>query len=118
MRTLAIGDIHGCLTALDALLARVAPRPEDRLITLGDYVDRGPDSRGVLERLIPLFDHGRLVPLRGNHDEMMVDAHRGGDPRLWLACGGQETSRCSDCRTAKLEKITPIHAHYFLGGVS
>src|SRR5690349_19279287 len=91
MRTLAIGDIHGCLLALEALLGLVAPTPEDLLITLGDYVDRGPDSRGVLDRLVALFEQGRLIPLRGNHDEMMIDAHQGGDCRLWLVVGGAET---------------------------
>jgi serine/threonine protein phosphatase 1 len=54
MRLLAIGDIHGCLTALDALLAAVRPRDDDLLVVLGDYVDRGPESRGVLERLLEL----------------------------------------------------------------
>ena len=43
MRTLVIGDIHGCSTALRTLLAVVAPQPKDLIITLGDYVDRGPD---------------------------------------------------------------------------
>ena len=47
MRTLAVGDIHGCSTHLDALLAVVAPTPADTLVFLGDYVDRGPDSRGA-----------------------------------------------------------------------
>jgi serine/threonine protein phosphatase 1 len=91
MRTLAIGDVHGCLTALEALLAVVAPAPDDRLIALGDYVDRGPDSRGVMDRLIDLYDQGRLIALRGNHDEMMVEAHRHGDCDLWLAVGGADT---------------------------
>lgn len=92
MRTLAIGDIHGCLTALDALLAAVAPASGDRLITLGDYVDRGPDSRGVLERLIGLYDAGRLIPLRGNHDEMMMVCRTDrSERRLWLGYGGIET---------------------------
>jgi serine/threonine protein phosphatase 1 len=93
MRTLAIGDIHGCLTALDALLELVAPAADDRLVALGDYVDRGPDSKGVLNRLIPLYDQGRLIPLRGNHDEMMIDAHRRHDRGLWLSVGGVETLR-------------------------
>jgi serine/threonine protein phosphatase 1 len=91
MRTLVIGDIHGCLLALDSLLDVVAPRPEDRLITLGDYVDRGPDSAGVLNRLIALFEKGRLIPLRGNHDEMMVQARKGHGRRMWLNCGGKQT---------------------------
>jgi serine/threonine protein phosphatase 1 len=91
MRTLAVGDIHGCSIALDAVLALAAPGPDDRLITLGDYVDRGPDSRGLLDRLTTLFDAGRLIPLRGNHDQMMVNARDGKDRLLWLSCGGRQT---------------------------
>src|SRR5437870_3329448 len=92
MRTLAIGDIHGCLRAFDLLLATVCPEPDDLLVTLGDYVDRGPDSKGVLERLIDLQGRCRLVALMGNHDIMMVQARD--DPqafRNWLECGGKQT---------------------------
>jgi serine/threonine protein phosphatase 1 len=91
MRTLAIGDVHGCLTALQTLLRLVAPVDGDHVIALGDYVDRGPDSKGVLDCLIELYDVGMLVPLCGNHDEMMLEARDGGDRRLWLSCGGRET---------------------------
>lgn len=92
MRHLAIGDIHGCSQALDALLAAVAPRPDDRLITLGDYVNRGPDSRGVLDRLLSLHRAGQLIPLRGNHEQMMLEA-REGDAHLglFLNVGGDRT---------------------------
>ena len=47
-RTLAIGDIHGFLNALEALVEFVSPSSDDTLITVGDYVDRGPDSVGVI----------------------------------------------------------------------
>jgi serine/threonine protein phosphatase 1 len=90
MRLLAIGDIHGCLTALDALLDTVAPGPDDQIIALGDYVDRGPDTRGVLDRLIALQAGGRLIALRGNHDMMMLEARNGHDIG-WLAVGGKQT---------------------------
>jgi serine/threonine protein phosphatase 1 len=90
MRILAIGDIHGCSRALTALLEAVAPGPDDLLVALGDYVDRGPDSRGVLECLIPLHATGRLVALLGNHEEMMLAAREEFDD-MWLACGGQAT---------------------------
>jgi serine/threonine protein phosphatase 1 len=73
-RTIAIGDIHGCSTALQALLRAVDPRPEDLIVTLGDYVNRGPDSRGVLDRLIDLRRRSRLVSILGNHDEMQLQA--------------------------------------------
>ncbi len=92
MRILAIGDIHGCHRALAALLDAVAPQPDDLLVTLGDYVDRGPDSRGVLDHLIALHAQGQLLPLRGNHDLMMVEARQRHAPDgMWLACGGLQT---------------------------
>lgn len=92
MRTLAIGDVHGSALALDTLLAAVAPAPADRLVFLGDYVDRGPDTRGVLDRLIRVrreFPHA--VFLRGNH-ELMMTRSRGdrSECRMWLSVGGDK----------------------------
>jgi serine/threonine protein phosphatase 1 len=92
MRLLAIGDIHGCLTAFTSLLDAVAPRPEDQIIALGDYVDRGPDSRGVLDHLLALYAGGRVIALRGNHDVMMLEARSGRD-LAWLSVGGKQTLR-------------------------
>ncbi len=92
MRRLVIGDIHGCSQVLDLLLAQVQPTPEDQLITLGDYVDRGPDSRGVLDRLIRLREQLPTVHLRGNHEVMMLEARDlYGHVRHWLNSGGRET---------------------------
>jgi serine/threonine protein phosphatase 1 len=92
MRTIAIGDIHGCLRAFDTLLERVKPTAADRLITLGDYVDRGPDSAGVLDRLVEMCLAGNLVALRGNHDQMMLDArHNYGVYEAWIGYGGDTT---------------------------
>ena len=90
-RVLAIGDIHGCSRALDALLAAVEPRPDDEIVTLGDYVDRGPDSCGVIECLLKLRRQCRLVPLRGNHELMMQWAIADGTGGIWTKCGGAET---------------------------
>lgn len=91
MRTLVIGDIHGCLKALNGLLEVVRPTPEDTLIFLGDYVDRGPDSRGVLETLISLQNQTNVVCLLGNHEIMFRGAIQGLDPALWLEIGGRPT---------------------------
>ena len=74
---LAIGDIHGCSAALDALIGALAPAPDDVIITLGDYINRGPDSRRVLDRLIDLGRRCRLLPLLGNHEEMPFEALAG-----------------------------------------
>lgn len=92
-RTIAMGDIHGCLAALRTLLEMIGPRPEDTIITLGDYVDRGPDSRGVIEELIALKSKCRLVPLMGNHDEMFLEICTGqkGLIEQWLPFGGDTT---------------------------
>jgi serine/threonine protein phosphatase 1 len=72
-RTIAIGDIHGCSTALDALINAIAPGPEDVVVTLGEYINRGSDSRGVLGRLIDLGHRRRLIPQLGNHDQILLD---------------------------------------------
>jgi serine/threonine protein phosphatase 1 len=91
-RTIAIGDIHGCSAALTALLGALAPQADDTLITLGDYIDRGPDSQGVLDQLLALGRRCRLVPLLGNHEEMLLAALSGpGGLEVWLRCGGAET---------------------------
>ena len=92
-RIIAIGDIHGCLAALQALLDVIQPGGDDTIVTLGDYVDRGPDSCGVLEALMGLEKRTNLVPLLGNHDEMMLEICRGRTylPAYWLDLGGAAT---------------------------
>jgi serine/threonine protein phosphatase 1 len=91
-RYLAIGDIHGAFQALTALAAFVPFRPEDVLVTLGDYVDCGPKSAAVLDWLLAHKESGHLVALRGNHELMMLAARKGGDHlKEWLYCGGNKT---------------------------
>lgn len=91
-RIIAIGDIHGCATALKALITTIAPTPDDTIVTLGDYVDRGPDSRGVIDQLIELGKQCRVIPLMGNHEEMMLEVVSGKQsPYRWLQYGGVET---------------------------
>ncbi|MEN6405980.1 MAG: metallophosphoesterase [Thermoguttaceae bacterium] len=108
-RTLAIGDIHGCSAALDAVLNLIDLRPDDTLVTLGDYVDRGPDSRGVIERLLALRRRCRLVSLLGNHDEMLLRVHDGQRQIYidWLLYGGNATLESYD--TLQPEDIPAEH---------
>jgi serine/threonine protein phosphatase 1 len=92
-RTIAIGDVHGCSLALDALLEAIRPKSDDLIVTLGDYVDRGPDSRGVLDRMIQLGRRCSLVSLLGNHDDMFLQAIKGVHQTAFLAMGGLATLR-------------------------
>lgn len=91
-RLIAIGDIHGHAVALRRLVSEIQPKLADTIVVLGDCVNRGPDSRGVLECLIELQQQCHLVPILGNHDEMMLDSRN--DPHAagrWLAQGGTAT---------------------------
>lgn len=98
-RAYAIGDVHGCLDLLDELLARIEedncgrPPAKTFIVLLGDLVDRGPDSCGVLERLSSYApDFARPVFLMGNHEEFFLSV-LDGDVDLvgnWLTYGGRE----------------------------
>jgi serine/threonine protein phosphatase 1 len=79
-RSFAIGDLHGDLPALRALLPKLpALDPDDTIVFLGDYVDRGPDSAGVLEFLrfeLPRLTPAKIIYLRGNHEEAWLKVVR------------------------------------------
>lgn len=112
-RLIAIGDIHGCRTALEALLSAIEPGPEDTIVTLGDYVDRGPDSRGVIDTLIELGKQTRLVGILGNHEEMMLDVlHHGVSHQAWLRYGGIETLESYDF-SGDLDFLPEDHMTFF-----
>lgn len=91
-RVIAIGDIHGCARAFDTLLRQIRPKQADTIITLGDYVDRGPESAQVLDIMNVLIADCKLIPLIGNHEIMMLNAaRRSADQAMWLKYGGKET---------------------------
>ncbi|HEY1788210.1 MAG TPA: metallophosphoesterase family protein [Verrucomicrobiae bacterium] len=115
-RTLAIGDIHGCHTALIALLAQVRPRPDDTVVFTGDYINRGPASRKVIEELIGLHKTCSPVFLRGNHEAMILDAHKNPlQTDFWRDCGGLETlsSYGADYRADWVSGIPESHWKFF-----
>ena len=92
MKTYVIGDIHGALRALEQVIGRVSPVPEDRLIFLGDYVDGWSQSRQVMEYLMELDEQYSCIFIRGNHDAWCEEwlAGLGPDPS-WLFHGGRAT---------------------------
>ena len=91
-RLIAIGDIHGHAGALRRLLEKIQPMPADTIVTLGDCVNRGPDTRGVLDCLIELQPKCHLVPILGNHDDMMLESRNDHNAEgRWMAQGGETT---------------------------
>lgn len=89
-----ITDIHGCSKSFKHLVQQVINlRKEDSLYLLGDYVDRGPDSKGVLDFIWELKEQGfNVFPLRGNHEQFMLNASLGPQRhQFWLENGGHET---------------------------
>jgi len=72
-RLLAVGDVHGYKLKLEALMEKVSPTPEDQVIFLGDLIDRGPDSRGVIDYIFDFCrQHPNTVVLRGNHEDLLI----------------------------------------------
>lgn len=92
MNKYAIGDIHGRLDKLTELLDIIKPESDDLLIFLGDYIDRGKDSKKVVDRLIKLSSETNCIFLKGNHEDMLLyyylERH---DPYLFLSNGGNLT---------------------------
>lgn len=93
MRTFVISDIHGNNVAFRKALKHVKLKKTDRLIILGDFIDRGEDSKGVLDTILLLKEHNfDLVCLKGNHEQMLLDAFDNvNNLNSWLKNGGEKT---------------------------
>lgn len=107
MRKIAISDVHGCRNSLEALLDQIAYSSTDRLYLLGDYIDRGPDSKGVLDLIMNLQKEGNsIICLRGNHEERMLNSRKDKTLRTaWLSWGGAMTMKSFGLGHDKLEEI-------------
>ncbi|MBV5317130.1 MAG: serine/threonine protein phosphatase [Desulfobulbaceae bacterium] len=89
--TCVIGDIHGCHTSLTLLLQKVLHRA-NTFVFLGDYVDRGPNSKAVVATILSLQkNHEHVIALRGNHDLLFLQHLTGEDSSLFLQVGGRQT---------------------------
>jgi len=90
-----IGDIHGCYDEFNELLNKIEYKPEeDQLILVGDYVDRGLKSKEVVEQVKSLVEEWGVIALKGNHDQMMVDAidkEEDADDKRWTRNGAFQT---------------------------
>lgn len=125
-RAYVIGDVHGCLSLLDQLLAQIAddhaarPAAKGLIVLLGDLIDRGPDSAGVIRRLrefdLPGF---RMAALIGNHEEVLLKI-LGGDPKAvdgWLRFGGSETLQSYGLDPRPLDTLSPAGAQRRIAAV-
>jgi serine/threonine protein phosphatase 1 len=93
-RIFAIGDIHGCRKTFEKLLTdKIKIKMEDAVYCIGDYIDRGEDSKGVIDLILELRGEGyNILTLRGNHEQMMLDARNDKKAlKLWLSNGGKKT---------------------------
>ena len=92
-KTFIIGDIHGCLDMLKMLMDKIAWSPDrDRLIFLGDYIDRGDNPKGVVDYIMGLMEQSSLVEcLKGNHEAMLLDFLTGRDRFMFIINGGWKT---------------------------
>ena len=94
MRTIIIGDIHGCDQALHGLLDKIQPGAEDRLILLGDLFDRGPESWEVYQTVRKLDETygSRLILLCGNHEDYLLTENQTFSQRMtWNGVGRKAT---------------------------
>lgn len=95
MSCYVVGDIHGCLAEVRYLVEQLPLERGDRLVFLGDYIDRGPDSMGVVSYLLELREQGKIdaVFLKGNHEDMFLDylGFPGNHGDVFLNNGGHAT---------------------------
>jgi len=119
--TYAISDIHGCLTAFNTLLSKLNLTPNDTLITIGDYIDRGPDSKGIIDRIIQLRQEAeskkspQIITLLGNHEVMIQNARLDSQNyTFWAINGGTECLSSFDLSSdSTLDEIPPLYWEFF-----
>ncbi len=112
-RTFAIGDVHGCDVALENLLSQIAPSKNDTVVFLGDLVDRGPDPKKVVQRIMDLRDQCKVILVMGNHEEMMRGSLEGTYMLAqWLHFGGQTTLGSY----GEMSEIPSAHLRFLFSG--
>jgi serine/threonine protein phosphatase 1 len=124
MACFVIGDIHGCLSELSCLVENLPLKTADRIVFLGDYIDRGPDSKGVVSYLMTLAKTSDcdLVFLKGNHEDMLLSylGFAGHYGEMFLANGGHATLASygmpagTMSQASAMARIPAEHVEFFL----
>lgn len=108
----AIGDIHGCRQSLEKLLNKLQNYADRKFIFVGDYIDRGPDSKGVVDMLLEFRKNIDAIFLRGNHEQMLLDAIDHDERMLWITNGGKSTLASYGASSHKLN-LPEKHLRFF-----
>ena len=116
----AIGDIHGCISPLDKLMAQLdIDASQDTLIFVGDYIDRGPDSKGVIDTILDIRKNiGDVVCLTGNHEDMFLNyCLDRRNENLYMSNGGMRTLASYGFSPEGTEELIlpPSHREFFTG---
>ena len=116
-KTFIIGDIHGCLDMLKRLVEKIKWDPaRDKLIFVGDYIDRGPDPKGVVDYILSLMaESSGIQCLIGNHEVIFLDYIKGKDRKLFLMNGGMNTLESYAFHLVDTEDdlLPPSHKEFF-----
>lgn len=115
MSTYAIGDIHACKKTFEHLLKKINLKKKDTLVLLGDYIDRGPDAKGVFDLIFKLKAKGYQVQyIRGNHEQFLLSALNGGTDAHtgFLSVGGKPTLKSFGA--TRVEKIERKYLHFIM----
>lgn len=110
----AISDIHGCGDTFRALVKnKINLKKKDHLYLLGDFIDRGPDSKGVIDFILKLKKDGyQITCLLGNHEQMLLNArHSIRDSRRWMMAGG--TAALESYAARSLDDIPKKYIKFF-----
>jgi len=111
-KIVAIGDIHGCLKSIEALWVKLEPYKDYLHVFVGDYIDRGPSSKQVVDFLLSVQRERECVFIRGNHEQMLLDAVDYNEVKLWLVNGGRSTLESYNSSEEKI-KMSDEHLYFY-----
>ncbi len=109
---IAIGDIHGCFHSMKALLEKLEPFYDRQFVFVGDYIDRGPGSKQVVDYLLEFRERVDCVFLRGNHEQMLLDALHHNKKDLWFMNGGRATIESYESEGREM-KLPDSHKEFY-----
>ncbi len=117
MALYAVGDIHGHLIALKSLMNALEIEDHETIVFLGDYVDKGPDVAGTLDFLVELSSRENFIFLRGNHDQLFIDALLDKNAvKVWECLAGEDPLRSYGSGNTEdlISKIPSSHKDFLI----